>query len=157
MRNPIRTFFAAALLLASATQLPAGGLYVMLGNPEASPEARKHNAVLTLTLAGCHEPEKVPVEGTAITVVDGKRQAVPIQLIALSEPGMYAVTRQWPVQGRWVLQFVAKDQGRVASTLVVATPDKIERHSAKMAMRLPSEEDLAALLSGGDKPEVARK
>ncbi|MCZ2079984.1 MAG: hypothetical protein HUU41_08145 [Bryobacteraceae bacterium] len=157
MRNSIRTFFAAALLLAAATQLPAGGLHVMLGNPEASPEARKHNAVLTIILAGCHEPEKAPVEGAAITVVDGKRQTIPIQLIALSKPGMYAVTRQWPARGRWVLQFVAKDRGRVASTLVAATPDKIERHSAKMAMRLPSEKDLAALLSGGDKPEVARK
>ncbi len=125
---------------------PAGGLFVVLGNPDASPEARSHNAVLTLKLAGCHEPQKATLTGSAISVVDGKRQSIPLKLIALSEPGMYAVTRQWPAQGRWVLEFIATDQGRLTSTLVSAGPAGIDRQSAKLAMRQPAEEDIAALL-----------
>jgi hypothetical protein len=157
MRNSVRSLSATAILLAAAIPLLAGGLFVMLGNPDANPEARSHNAVLTLKLAGCHEPEKASLTASAISVVDGKRQSIPLQLIALSEPGMYAVTRQWPAQGRWVLQFVATDQGRITSTLVSAGPGGIDRQSAKMAMRQPAEEDIAALLAGGRTSDVARK
>jgi hypothetical protein len=155
MRKSVQTLFVAAILLAAAVPLLAGGLFVMLGNPDASPEARAHNAVLTLKLAGCHEPEKSTITATALRLVDGKRQTIPLKLIALSEPGSYAVTRQWPEKERWVLQFVATDQSRITSTLVAAGPDGIDRHNAKMAMQPPAEADLIALLTGG--PEMARK
>jgi hypothetical protein len=158
MDKSIRSLSASATLLAAATlPLLAGGLFVMLGNPDASPEARSHNAVLTLKLAGCHEPEKASLSGSAISVIDGKRQTLPLKLIPLSEPGMYAVTHQWPEQGRWVLQFVATDHGRVTSTLVTAGPGGIDRQGAKMAMRQPAEEDIAALLAEGRMSAVARK
>jgi hypothetical protein len=155
MRKSVQTIFATAILLAAAVPLLAGGLFVMLGNPDASPEARAHNAVLTLKLAGCHEPEKATITATAIRLADGKRQTIPLKLIALSEPGSYAVTRQWPDKERWVLQFVATDQSRTTSTLVAAGPDGIDRHNAKMAMQPPAEADLISLLTGG--PEMARK
>jgi hypothetical protein len=155
MRKSVQTLFVTAILLAAAVPLLAGGLFVMLGNPDASPEARAHNAVLTLKLAGCHEPEKATITATAIRLADGKRQTIPLKLIALSEAGSYAVTRQWPEKERWVLQFVATDQSRITSTLVAAGPDGIDRHNAKMAMQPPAEADLIALLTGG--PEMARK
>lgn len=157
MRNSVRSLSATAILLAAAIPVLAGGLFVMLGNPDASPEARSHHAVLTLKLAGCHEPEKATVTGSAISAVTGKRQTIPLKLIPLSEPGMYAVTRQWPEQGRWVLQFVATDQGRITSTLVPAGPDGVDRQNAKMAMRAPAEEDIAALLAGARVSDAARK
>ena len=155
MPKSVQTLFVTAIMLAAAIPLLAGGLFVMLGNPDASPEARAHNAVLTLKLAGCHEPEKATITATAVRFADGKRQTIPLKLIALSEPGSYAVTRQWPEKERWVLQFVATDQSRITSTLVAAGPDGIDRHNAKMAMQPPSEADLIALLTGG--PEMARK
>ena len=157
MHKSTRLLSAAAILLASAVVVYAGGLFVMLGNPDASPEARALKAVLTLKLAGCHEPEKAAVEATAIGTVDGRRKSIPVKLIALSTPGMYAVTQQWPAEGRWVLQFVAKDDGRLTSTLVAAGPGGIERSGAKMAMAAPSQADIAALLAGSPASEVARK
>jgi hypothetical protein len=147
--------FATAILLAAVQLLAGGGMFVMLGSPDANPEARALKAVLTLKLAGCGQPEKATISATAIRLADGKRQTIPLKLIALSEPGSYAVTRQWPEKERWVLQFVATDQSRVTSTLVAAGPDGIDRHNAKMAMQPPAEADLIALLSGG--PEMARK
>ena len=53
---------AVAVLLASAA-IPAlaGGFYVLLGNPEASSKAKAAGAVVTIKLAGCHEPEKANV------------------------------------------------------------------------------------------------
>lgn len=155
MHKSVKSLSSTAILLVAAVQLMAGGLFVTLGNPDANPEARAHHAVLTLKLAGCHEPEKATITATAIRLADGQRQTIPLKLIALSEPGSYAVTRQWPEQERWVLQFVANDQNRITSTLVAAGPDGIDRHNAKMAMQAPAEADLLALLTGG--PEVARK
>src|SRR5215831_15671006 len=155
MRKSVQAMFAPAILLAVALPLLAGGLFVTLGNPDANPEARALKAVLTIKLAGCHEPEKATINATAMRLVDGTRQTIPLKLIALSEPGNYAVTRQWPEKERWVLQFVATDQSRVTSTLVAAGPDDIDRHNAKMAMQPPAEADLIALLTAG--PEIARK
>ncbi len=155
MRKSVRILSATVIVVAGAVQLLAGGLFVMLGNPEANAEARAHNAVLTLKLAGCGEPEKATITATAIRISGGKRQAIPLKLIALSEPGSYAVTRQWPEAERWVLQFVATDHNRLTSTLVAASPAGIDRHKAKMAMREPAEEDVLALLAGS--PEMARQ
>lgn len=158
MRKSIRSLFAATTLAVSAVPLLAGGLFLTLGNPEANPEASRHNAVLTLKMAGCHEPERAQITAIAISEVDGRRQTTPLKLIALSEPGMYAVTRQWPNRGRSVLQFVATDGGRVTSTLVAASAAGIERQSARYAMRLPADEDVTALLAGPARPlEMSKK
>jgi hypothetical protein len=143
MRNAIRILLLPAFALASATALWAGGLFVVLGNPDASPEARGEKAVLILKLAGCHEPQNAVVTGVAIS---GHEKSIPLQLKALPTPGTYAVTRQWPEQGRWVLEFIGKDQGRVTSTLVVAGPAGIERQAAKMEMREPARSEVLAML-----------
>src|SRR5262245_2573742 len=99
MRN---TLIVATLALAG--QLFAGGFYLQLGNPEASPEARKAGAVLTVKATGCGEPAKAQITGRAIGFVDGKRQEIELKVTPLSEPGMWAVAQQWPKEGRWVLE-----------------------------------------------------
>jgi hypothetical protein len=139
---------AAAVLLASAG-IPAlaGGFYVLLGNPEASSKAKAAGAVVTIKLAGCHEPEKANVTAVAIGKVDDQRQSVPLTLTKLSEPGMYAVTRQWREKGNWVLQFIATDGERVASTLVAAGAKRIEREKAVMGMKPATESEIAGLLA----------
>lgn len=157
MTQSIRSLFAAAILLTAAVQVHAGGLFITLGNPEGSAEAISHNAVLTLKLAGCGEPAKAAISANAIGIVDGRRQTIPLRLIALSEPGSYALTQQWPDKGRWVLEFVAKDHSRITSTIVAAGSKRVDRYSAKMAMRPPAEEDLAALLAGNTVSEAVSK
>lgn len=157
MNRSIRSLFAAAILLTAAVHLNAGGLFITLGNPEVNAEAASHNAVLTLKLTGCGEPAKASIDASAVGIVEGHRQTIPLRLITLSEPGAYAVTQQWPDKGRWVLQFVAKDGARITSTLVAAGPKSVDRYGAKMAMRAPAEEDIAALLTGKSPSEPARK
>jgi hypothetical protein len=157
MTRSNRILLAGAVALASAVPVIAGGLYVMLGNPDANPQARKAGAVVTIKLAGCHEPEKADVDATAIGTVEGRRQSIPLKLTKLAEPGEYAVLQQWPANGRWVLRFIAKEGERVTSTLVASGPAGVERTSAKMAMKMPSEADIAAMLAGGNKSEVARQ
>ncbi len=156
MRNLTQSLVVSALALASAVALWAGGLFVVPGNPDANAEARALKAVLTLKLAGCHEPQKALLTGTAVGVIDGRKQTIPLQIDPLSEPGTYALTRQWPDKGRWVLEFVAKDQGRITSTLVGAGPGGIERESAKMGMHEPLPEEVAAMLAGGPATSAAK-
>jgi hypothetical protein len=156
MRNLTQSLVVSALALASAVALWAGGLFVVPGNPDANAEARALKAVLTLMLAGCHEPQKALLTGTAVGVIDGRKQTIPLQIDPLSEPGTYALTRQWPDKGRWVLEFVAKDQGRITSTLVGAGPGGIERESAKMGMHEPLPEEVAAMLAGGPATSAAK-
>ena len=67
-----------AAVLALAGQLFAGGFWLQLGNPEASAEARKVNAVVTIKATGCHDPALAKVTATAIGMVDGQRRSIPL-------------------------------------------------------------------------------
>jgi len=127
MRNLIRTLTPAAVL-ALAGQLFAGGFYLQLGNPEASPEAKKLNAVLTVKAAGCHDPALAKLSATAIGMVNGERREIPLKVQPLSEPGMYALAQQWPKEGRWVLRLEATNGEQFTSSLVAAGPQGVDRY-----------------------------
>ncbi len=146
MRKSLTTLFACAVVLALAIPVFAGGFFLITGNPDASAAAKSMNAVLTIKAAGCGDPNSASINGTAIGTVNGRRESIPLKLVRLEEPGMYAVTQQWPSKGRWVLQFVGTDHDRVTHTLVPAGPDGVERQAAKSAMRLPTDQDVAQLL-----------
>ena len=71
-------------MAALAGQLFAGGFYLQLGNPEANPEAKKANAVLVIKATGCHDPATATLTATAVGMVNGKRQTIPLQVTKLS-------------------------------------------------------------------------
>lgn len=156
MHKSIQRLFAAAIVLALAAPVFGGGFVVVLGNPDANTQAKAINAVLTVKAAGCHEPEKATVTGTAIGSVNGQRQTIPLKMVRLSEAGSYAITQQWPSEGRWVLQFVATDKDRITSTIVAAGASGVERNGVKYSLgRQPAEDEIAAMLAGTK--DVARK
>ncbi len=134
-------------ITALAGQLFAGGFYLTLGNPEANPEAKAANAVLVLRMDGCHEPEKATVTASATGIVDGKQQTIPLKLTKLSAPGTYALTQQWPKEGKWVLALSANDRDqRSTYTLVNAGPEGVDRLNAKSQMKVLSKSDILAML-----------
>src|SRR3954468_24443124 len=115
MRRMLLTMTAMAAM--SAGWLMAGGFWLELGNPEASPEARKANAVLTVRALGCHDPATARVTATAIGILNGQRKTLPVELVKLSAPGTYAITQQWPKEGKWVIQFVGRNDEQFTNTL----------------------------------------
>lgn len=143
-RKLVLIVFAVAAL---GVRTYGGGFWLQLGNPEASAEARSAKAALTLEAVGCHEPAKAEITGTAIAVVNGKRENIPLTLTPLSKPGMYAVTKQWPDKGNWILQFVGRNSGMITSALVNAGPDGVKRTGAKFFPREPNAADLEPLLA----------
>ena len=143
-RKTMIATFAAAVALAG--QLFAGGFYLQLGNPEASPEARKHNAVLTVMATGCHDPGSAQLTANAIGVVNGERKSIPLTVTKLSTPGMFALTQQWPKEGRWVLDLTAKNDEQFTNTLVKVGPDGIDRLHPKWSPKQFAASDIEAML-----------
>ena len=139
MRKTMVRATPVAAVLGLAGQLFAGGFYLQLGNPEANPEARKANAVLTIKATGCGEPAKAQITASAIGVIHGKRQEMPLTLTPLSEPGTYALAQQWPKEGRWVIEVrgFEKINGTpvFTNTLITAGPDGVDRYHAKSDMK----------------------
>jgi len=133
-------------ILALAGHLFAGGFWLQLGNPEASKEARQAGAVLTIKATGCHDPATAQVTGTAIGTVDGHRQTIPLKLTKLSETGMFALSQQWPKEGRWVIELVGKNGEQFTNTLVTADSNGIDRVHAKSDMKQFGDKDVASLL-----------
>jgi hypothetical protein len=133
-------------MLALAGQLLAGGFYLQLGNPEANTEARKANAVLVIQAAGCHDPASADVTATATGMVDGKQQTIALKLTKLQGAGMFALTQQWPKQGKWVIEIVGKNPGQFTNTLVTAGPDGVDRLHAKSDMKPFTRADVEAML-----------
>lgn len=148
---------AAMAGLACAASLFAGGFWIVLGDPEASAEARSLGAVVTLKPVGCHDPAKAEVSGTAVGLVNGHTRSIPLKLTALSQPGMYAVTKQWPSEGTWVIELVGKNQGMVTSVLASAGAGGVDRKSAKAMPRLPTAEERDTLLRAGSQTAAAAK
>ena len=150
MRNFMLRATPGAAVLGLVGQLFAGGFYLQLGNPEANPEARKASAVLTIKATGCGEPAKAQITASAIGVIDGRRQEIALKLTPLSEPGVYALARQWPNEGRWVIQLRGSEQinGTPAftNTLISAGPDGIDRYHARSDMKQFPPDAIEAML-----------
>jgi hypothetical protein len=134
------------VFLALAAQVFAGGFYLQLGNPEASPEARKLGAVLTVKAAGCHDPATAKLTATAIGDVNGQHRRVPLEVKNLSEPGMFALVGSWPKEGKWVIELSATNGEQFTNTLVSAGPDGLDRLHAKANMKKFTPAEVDAML-----------
>jgi hypothetical protein len=143
MRNVLTPTVA---VLALAGQLVAGGFYLQLGNPDANPEARKLNAALVVKASGCHDPAGANLTAIAIGTVNGERREIPLKVDRLSEPGAFAIARQWPAEGKWVIQLTARNPQQFTNTLVVAGPQGVERTGAKFDIHPFTQADVDAML-----------
>ena len=141
----MRNVLFAAL---AASVLHAGGFFITLGNPSAHPETKTTNAVLIARLTGCHEPEKATLTGTAEGIVHGKRQSIPLSLVALSAPGTYAVLQQWPEEGDWIVRLEGYYPEMKAKTgvIVKVKGNTFERAGAKFVTHAPTAGEVDSLL-----------
>lgn len=146
MRNTLAVRMPLAAALALVGQLFAGGFWLQLGNPEASAEARKSGAVVTIKAVGCHDPATAQVTATAIGMVDGKRQTISLKVTPLSETGMFALSQQWPKEGRWVIELTGRNGEQFTNTLIAAGPEGLDRVHAKADMKQFGDRDVAAML-----------
>lgn len=139
---------AAIILLAVAVNLAAGGgFYLQLGNPAASEEATALQAALTAQATGCGNPAAAELTATAIGIVDGRRQSVPLRVIGMKKAGMFAIIGGWPEQGRWAIQLVAREGGKVTSAIVPIEGKEVRRTRARFFQGEPPAADLERVLT----------
>lgn len=122
MRTLQKTLLAVSVLSAP---LWAGSMWLEIGNPAANPEATAKQAVLVARITACHAPEKTELTATAEGMTNNGRQSIPLKVIRLSKPDTFAVTREWPKSGEWVVKIVATNPefGNYATSVLVSADD----------------------------------
>jgi hypothetical protein len=135
-----------ALALGSTVATFAGGFWVSIQNPSTLKDPVARNAVVLVRADGCHNPAEASITATAEGLVNGERRSIPLKLEPVSQPATFAVTRQWPTEGVWVLNVTGTYLGRNAGALVRLTPGKFEKESAKLFPRKVTAEEIDSAL-----------
>ncbi|MBI4890164.1 MAG: hypothetical protein HY821_06025 [Acidobacteria bacterium] len=143
MKKLMQLAAAAAMMTLPAL---AGGFWLNVGNAEANTEAKAMNALFTVMPSGCGEPTNAKVTATAEGMVNGKRVSQTVKLSAV-RPGLYAVTKQWPAEGKWAVRVIAEYKGAETSVLVPVEGSTADRKAAKFQQGRPAETQIAAALS----------
>ena len=115
---PASLALAALLAAATATPAAAGPPWISIELP-ASPWSNLPRDVFVLVHT-YHHFTAVPVilSGTAEGLVGGERRSVPLSFDTTSAIGVYAVRRQWPAAGVWVLRIVLHEEHGAATAVV---------------------------------------
>jgi hypothetical protein len=125
----VRAALAALFALILAAPAFAGGQSISVSVP-SDPSS---GAALLVNAYNCGAACKAPLTGRAEGIVNGERRTIPLELKPARKLGTYAVAKQWPSRGSWVLVFSWKDHGH-ASALVTLGPDgRIETASSRAA------------------------
>jgi len=141
---------AAIATLASVSF--AGGFQLEIQAPTSN-EGEMKGAALLIRTYGCHQPWDAEVTATAEGVVNGKRQSIKIELTRTSQ-GVYAVKKQWPSQGAWVIAITGQYNGITSSALVDMGPNgavritKENRVSSRIVQRKLTTEEVESALKG---------
>jgi hypothetical protein len=132
------------VLLAVAMTSMAGGFWIRTYSPSALVAASIPDAVVLIAAEGCHNAAAAKISATAEGLVNGKRQSVLLDLTPVSK-GVYAVRRQWPGAGAWILAVKATHLGRSVGA-VIEIDNGEARLSAKPFERSISTDEIEAAL-----------
>ena len=150
-----------AILLAMASPALAGGFQISVETPGSSKDAQLKDVVLIARTFGCLQPADAKLSATAEGFVNGNRKSLPLELRSIGS-GVYAINKQWPSEGRWVLALTGAYNGMTSSVLIALDSNgnvlpgtrlqegHLKGVNAKGARRAWSNEDIdAALRSQG--------
>lgn len=112
----------AVFLACAATAALAGGFWVTVYSAGAPVARGIPDTALVVAAEGCHNPADARLEGTAEGMVDGKRQSIALKFTPTSKPGVYAIKKQWPSEGNWVLSITGAYLGRSTTRRVELLP-----------------------------------
>ena len=149
MHKVLTAAFVACL---SISPVFAGALILQIDNPQSSSEAAAKHAVVLARVTQCMSPEKTVVSATAEGIVHGLRRSVPLNLIHLSTPGLYAVSQDWSNEGTWAVRLVVTnpDYGKYVTSAIVPvgvpTGDAFRAAAVTQLYHVPTEEDIAGVL-----------
>ena len=88
---------------AARTPSMAGPAWISIETPVNPYDASTRNAFLVVHAFHHGDASGMPVTGTAEGLVGGERRSIALQFSATSQPGAYALRKQWPDAGTWTL------------------------------------------------------
>jgi hypothetical protein len=140
-----RGLFILGLTLGAG--LSAEEFALSIGPAVAGQNYSAKNAVMAVRTKGCAEPGKAEVTGAAEGLVNGTRRSVRLaRMMSLGTPGVYAVFREWPQEGAWVVNVTGRCAGSKAAVVVAVGEKGFVRESAKFYSRAATDEEVAAVL-----------
>lgn len=122
MRPSIRMLFA--VLVVAAAPLAAGPSWLSVEYRPNPYDASTRDALLVVNTYHHHEAGAAQLHGTAEGIVRGQRRSIPLRFTPTSRAGSFALARQWPAEGKWVLSITLREGHEwEPSTLVVLAAD----------------------------------
>ena len=98
---------------------PVGPPWISIEYPPSPYDATTRDALLLVHAFQHGTPANFPIAGTAEGIVEGKRRTVTLSFTRTSRQGVYALKKQWPTEGRWVLAIaVTQETDSKAGALV---------------------------------------
>ena len=111
--------FVAVMAMSPA---PVGPPWISIEYPPSPYDPTTRDAFLLVHAFHHGTPMNFPVAGKAEGIVAGKRQSVTLEFKRTSRDGVYALRRQWPTTGNWVLAIdVTQERDSKAGALVELT------------------------------------
>lgn len=137
----------AWLSLACAPAVFAEEFSLAIGSPVAAGGFQAKTAVLAIRSRGCAEPAKAEVSGTAEGLIAGERRTVRLaHVVAMPTLGVFAISREWPPEGVWVVNLTGRCDQATAGALVPIGPKGFLRESSKFFPRAAAKEEIEAAL-----------
>jgi hypothetical protein len=137
-------------IVAASQALPSEDFRLEIGPAIAGGDNFKlKNAVVMVRPLACDDPASVVMSGSAVGIVNGTKQSVPLKLLALPTPGVHAVTKQWP-DGTWVLSLTARCPARSATAgalVPLGGKDGLIRDKLRFFTRAATDADIDASLT----------
>jgi hypothetical protein len=151
----LRLVITACVAAPLAKLALAAGFTFRIANPVAAQDFRVKTAAFVFRTEGCADSVKPQIGGTAEGFVNGMRRSVALNVVETSRPGVYAVGRNWPDEGAWVVVLKGACADANAGAIVPIGPHGFIRESAKFyprpATNAEIEQSLTALAKGDTK------
>jgi len=112
-----RTFAKATLTALSLVAVlamapaPVGPPWISIEYPPSPFDRTTRDAFLLVHAFHHGTPMNFPVAGKAEGIVGGKRRSIALEFTRTSREGVYALRKQWPAEGDWVLAIDVTQEG----------------------------------------------
>ena len=123
-----------------------GPFSIQIASAVAGQTFHLKRAAFVFRSQGCADPGKMEVNGKAEGRVNGQRRTVPLRIAAASTAGVFAVNREWPPEGVWVISLAAKCASATAGALVAAGENGPNREASRFLKQAATEAEIEAVL-----------
>ena len=137
IRRSLSLAALALLTLTISAAVPAalGPPWISIEYPPSPYDATTREAFLLVHTFHHGTPIVAPVTGKAEGIVSGERRTVSLKFGGTSRTGVYALNKQWPSEGTWVL-FITGSQGPKDDVTAVV---ELAANGQVASVRVPTE------------------